>query len=307
MEQRKLSSLDSHKRLPEFAKNASDEDFILALNESLKELESEQLMLRKSDRSYPTILVVSAPRTGSTLLTQVLASRLNVGYISNLMARFYNTPMVGARLQNLILANKVHELRSYKSKHGVTPDIYEPHEFGYFWSRHLSFGKPFHQPESISDLNKIDFKNLDLELQGITSSFQKPTVMKCPLGVFFVKQLLEYTNSYVIYLTREFDDLQRSILRVRKDRLGSETEWWSIRPSGFEEVLTQSPKEQVAWQINQIESAVEEGIIGHESRVIKCDYNSFVDEPEIFITELLGSFESHYKQAIERAGKPVAL
>lgn len=305
MDQRKLSSLDAENRLPEYAKDQSQEDFIFKFNLALQDLETQQLSYQSKRKSFPTILIVGAPRTGSTLLTQVLASRLDVGYVSNLMARFYNAPSTGARLQKLILGNQIHNLRSYTSVHGVTSEVYEPHEFGYFWSRHLAFDKEVHEPINENEIKKVNFNNLKRELDAIAAAFEKPTLMKCPLGVFFLRQILESSDAFIIHLKRDFEPLLKSILKVRSQRLGSEDKWWSIRPANFEQIMELSPTEQVKWQIGKINAAIEQGKVGYENRVIECDYEDFIQNPEKFIDSFLNTFSKYSRIDIQKVGTTV--
>ena len=86
-----FSSLDAHMRLPDYANDALGQKFVRGLNESLLELETS-LDSEISSKTYAPINIVGVPRSGTTLISQLLVSRFDLGFVSNLMARFYRVP-----------------------------------------------------------------------------------------------------------------------------------------------------------------------------------------------------------------------
>ena len=170
MDYRVWSSFDQKWRINEYQKNAKDEILIKKMNGLLAQLNDEASDI--GGEPSPSILLISGPRTGSTLITQVLVSRLNLGYPSNLMARFFEAPCIGAFLQERLIGDRIHQLRAYKSVHGVTTLVEEPLEFGYFWSRFLILpGKDVHQPSDESEYAYVDIKMLNEELIKISKVF----------------------------------------------------------------------------------------------------------------------------------------
>ena len=94
-----FSSFESKKRLKLFSKDLFFDEILDNINSNL--LKSEKLIEKQfqANNSYPSLLVISSPRTGSTYLTQLLASNFNISYVSNLMSKFYNVPSIGAFFQ----------------------------------------------------------------------------------------------------------------------------------------------------------------------------------------------------------------
>jgi hypothetical protein len=111
-----------------FAKDADQERFLAELNEFLAPFEEAQY--RELAEQWPTIEVPGVPRSGSTLLTQVITSALDVGSIDNLTATFCKAPVSGIRLSRKLLPRR--NTSSFQSAFGRTMAINEPHEFGYF-------------------------------------------------------------------------------------------------------------------------------------------------------------------------------
>ena len=70
------------------------------LNEYLRPRELE--LYRDREIEHALVFVVGLPRSGTTLLTQVLAYCLDAGYVNNFAARFWLAPVHGLRLSRLM-------------------------------------------------------------------------------------------------------------------------------------------------------------------------------------------------------------
>jgi hypothetical protein len=272
-----FSSFDSQKRLKLFKKDLLFEELLESLNSNL--FDSEKIVEKQleSKKSYPPILIISSPRTGSTYLSQLMAAKLKISYVSNLMSKFYNVPILGAYLQKNMINNKdIKELKTFHSIHGNTSNIYEPSEFGYFWSRHFNFGKNHHEP-STQNLKNIDFKKLNYELENISKVFEAPVLYKCSIGPFLIKQILSKTDVFVIVLNRNKTDTVNSILKTRKERFGNYKVWWSIRPFGFESMQKEKPLLQVQWQYDKVFKSLDSYDKNkYQNRVYNCNYEDLI-------------------------------
>ena len=78
---------------------------------------------------------MGVPRSGTTLVSQLVSAHLDVGYINHLVAAFWRAPVTGIRLSKKLIKG-VRET-SFASEFGRTSHLWEPHEFGYFWAHHL--------------------------------------------------------------------------------------------------------------------------------------------------------------------------
>ncbi len=277
---RNFSSIDSEKRIELFEKDFFFDTILSSINQNLVEPEKLIFERFKSKHCYPSILILSSPRTGSTFLTQLMASKLKISYVSNLMSKFYNLPLLGAYLQKkLIDVENIKQLKTYKSLHGNTSNIFEPSEFGYFWARHFNVDLDHHEPKD-EMLKKIDFKNLNCELNNISRIFNLPVLYKCPIGVFLINQILSETNSFIIILKRNKRDTVKSILQTRTDRFGRNDIWWSTRPRNYKLLIKEKPIKQVQWQYDKIYESLESyDKLKFKKRVIHCDYENLTKFP----------------------------
>ena len=135
---------ETQQRLTRYSANPDDEAWLAALNEHLAEARLPSVV-RGEPSQLPLIYIVGAPRSGTTLLSQVVSRFLDVGYINNLIARFWRRPSVGIHLSRLVLGGGGREQIAFESEHGTTPGAAGPHEFGYFWRHWLQLdAQPTH-------------------------------------------------------------------------------------------------------------------------------------------------------------------
>ena len=234
-------------RTPEYRKDSKQEERLKHLNANLAPLES-QLISSFDLPQLPIVFIVGAPRSGSTLLSQILAQTGSFSYITNFVARFWMAPYVGMLIEDALGIRKLEGDRSFVSRFGVTEGWVGPHEFGYFWSRWFRFGET-HQLDA-KGLEEIDLDVLRKELAALESVYKKPFCFKyLPFGLH-IPFLAEYfENSIFVLCRREPVYNMQSLLIARSKILGNESHWWSLRPKEYPHLLSTSPYEQIAGQI----------------------------------------------------------
>jgi hypothetical protein len=235
-------------RMPPFQKHVKTEEFFARLNAHLAAFDHRE---SSSEQNYPLIFVVGLPRSGTTLLSQLLSRYLPVGYVNNLVARFWRNPLVGIRLSQAVFGPEIRDQIEFKSIHGVTADPWGPHEFGYFWSYWLRLdNSPTHKLTQ-AHLETLDQLGLAMTLSSMANASQSPFVFKniiCGLQAAFLTRI--YPKSLFIYIDRDHHDVASSLLRSRHERYGEETVWWSLKPSTFNEIhRLPSPLQQIDRQI----------------------------------------------------------
>src|SRR4051812_14091764 len=84
-------------------------------------------------RDYPdcfgNIFIYGLQRSGTTLTSQVVARATDLGYVNNLIARFWISPAHGVYLSRHLGIDRNID---FQSAHGATEGISNVHEFGYF-------------------------------------------------------------------------------------------------------------------------------------------------------------------------------
>ena len=78
-------------------KKPATAEFLTRLNGDLAATH-EELLAGLGAPEGPVLAIVAPPRGASTLLQQILLSRFDIGYVSNIAARFWRVPLIGLRL-----------------------------------------------------------------------------------------------------------------------------------------------------------------------------------------------------------------
>jgi len=220
-------------RLAAFAKDPSGEAFLAALNASLAHADLPGPECDADPASLPLVYIVGAPRSGTTLASQLASRYLPVGYIDNLVARFWRRPSAGIRLSRLLTGTAGREAIGFESRHGVTAGVAGPHEFGYFWRHWLRLDDASTHHLAPDALARVDAAGLRHALEAeILAAFGTPAVFKnviCGFHAAFLSGL--HPRSLFVHIERDAYDTCASILRSRMERYGSYTRWWSLKPS----------------------------------------------------------------------------
>lgn len=240
--------------------------------------------------AVPLIFIVGTPRSGSTLLAQLLPSVLELGHVSNLMARFHGVPSVGARLQTILLRAPRCEV-DFSAEHGLTREPESTHEFGYFWRRWFPFEET-HQvaPEQLA---QTDAAGLQRELAGIAAVFEAPVVFKNLILGLHIPPLMSWLAAPLfIDLERSRDAVASSILRARRNSPGGESGWWSLRPPDYAELRELEPREQIAGQILSTRLHIEEALaqIPSKNRA-RVTYEELCESPRGVVSRLRDKLE----------------
>jgi hypothetical protein len=270
-------------RLPAFRKSEEVDDYLQALNKALLTSGLPVPVAHGDPESLPVIYIVGAPRSGTTLLSQLLSRYLPVGYINNLVARLWLRPSVGIMLSKAMGGEDFRRQVTFSSIHGTTEGMANPHEFGYFWRHWLRLDQSScHNPPD-SDKALINKEGLKKALENeILSAFGTPVIFKNVICGFYASILSQlHAKSFFIYIERDIKTVIRSVLKTRKERYGSYETWWSVKPSTYQIVIGRktSPVEEVARQILDCRREMKEELSRPGVRWMHVSYEDLCDDP----------------------------
>jgi LPS sulfotransferase NodH len=272
-----------------FAKNAVDEEFFLALNRALLDADLPQPKGGINVETIPLIYIVGAPRSGTTLLSQLMSRFLPFGYINNLIARFWARPSVGIFLSQTVLGRGARNHISFESSFGTTAEPYGPHEFGYFWRYWLKFDDaPTHHltEELISAIDRDGLKNV-LE-QEIIGSFMAPVVFKnviCGFHASFLTSI--HAKALFLHISRDTYETAASILCSRKRRYGSYSAWWSLKPSSYPfNGEAANAAAEVAMQVTECRREIDEELSKPGVKSMHVSYEDLCHNPKAVILKI---------------------
>lgn len=306
----------SDPRTAKFRRNELLEELLVQLGMDLEPAE-ERLVAQfqeLAELKYPVIFIMGALRSGTTLFTQWLANTGMVAYPTNLLSRFYQAPIVGAKIQ-LLLSDSRYNFRDelgefarqveYKSENGKTKGALAPNEFWYFWRRFL--------PESNRDVwtdnelrQGMDTRTMLAELLGMMEVFQKPFAAKGMLFNYNIPFLASVLDKVLfVHIQRDPAANIASILEARERQFGTQNTWYSFKIPEYEQLKDLTPLEQAAGQVFYINKAIESGLSGlaeHKKMTVK--YEKFCENPESIFNELksklaLNGFETEVSYALQ--------
>ncbi len=281
-------------RTDQFKRNKDLEGLISEINGLLGEIDKKYLP-EPEDLKFPLILIHGVARSGTTLLMQWFANTECFSYPTNFLSRFYGSPYIGAKIQQLLYDIKYNfnnELYDYSNKIeyvsnlGKTSGPLAPNEFWYFWRRFFNYGNI--QILSKEQEKGIDTKNFISELALIETVFNKPLVMKGSITSWNIPFIASISDKILfVHIKREPVHNIRSILDARKKYFGTETPWYSFKPPEYDKIKDLSPVEQVSGQIYFTNRAISKGLREiDQKRWLEIDYEVFCDEPGEFFKNI---------------------
>jgi LPS sulfotransferase NodH len=265
------------KRRGAYAKDVSGERFLEELNEYLAPRERE--LYEDHEIEHPFVFVLGLPRSGTTLLSQLLAYCLDAGYVNNFAARFWLAPVHGIRLARLIAEGA--DEPSFESDYARTKSLLDIHEWGYFWRfwlRKQTFDDVVHAREREDE---IDWAGLRLALANVQHELGKAFVAKNMLGAYHLPRLRRELGP-VVYALIERDPLDAavSILDARRKYYDDPSAWWSYIPPEYPLLKDRDPWEQVAGQVHYLSRFYERALqeVG-EDAVVRVTYEQVARDP----------------------------
>lgn len=237
-------------------------------------LKERRLVSRHRVPGAPVIFIVGVPRTGTTLLYQLMARHLDVVYISNAVARYWLAPLWALQRGGSEAGIEL------QSSLGRTEGNAAPHEFGWFWEYHAPARGSHRQTEL--ELDAFDWDFIASELEAISGWAEKPLVLKSLVAVdYHIARLArELPGSLFIHAKRDPRFTAQSLLESRRKRYGDEKTWWSIRPRDVDAWLDRDPVDQVAHQIEDVSRRIEEGLATlPPNRVTSIRYEELLENP----------------------------
>lgn len=243
-----------------------------------------------TDRWQPAIFIVGLPRSGTTLLHQVLAKRLRIGYVDNVIARFWGYPPAGIELSRQLILESARESMPMSSDLGRTPGPEGPHEFGYFWNHWFNFDGSGAHHASEKVRSRININGLRDALLEMQRTFDCPLLFKnlqCGFQADIVQEA--YPNSIFIRVERDLSEIGRSILAARKWYYGSYESWLSIKPRGWPvDVPGNGPGAEVAWQVFEGHNQIKDRL-NQVKNLLTLHYGEILAQPEAVIKRVVNA------------------
>lgn len=225
------------------------------------------------DSAVSSIWIIGSPRSGTTLLYQVLVNRYELTYFSNLTARFYQAPTIATWLERSLLPTSKRSVE-YRSQLGKTSSWAGPNEAAAFWYRWFPKGKHVYVPPGTTP--EADLEELRREICGMGKATGAPVLFKNTYNSMRIAPIVEaFPKARFLVCRRNPIDTAQSILSGRITATGDKNTWWSLPPREITKIRDHPPCEQVVEQVYYISQQIEEDRqrFGTE-RFLDVDYES---------------------------------
>jgi hypothetical protein len=230
----------------------------------------------------PQIFVCGAPRSGTTLVAQVLIKHLPVYYFNNLTSIFPRSPIISQKLFGFLAKND-NKAINFSSFYGRTSKLWYPNDALYLWDRwtgknRKSIPVSFDQKAKTS---MIRFFN------AVEHYSKKPLVNKNNSLNSFANLVAEtLPGSYFICLDRNPVYLAQSHLVARRFINADENRSYGIDLKESQD-STVNAIEDICKQVAAHKKMIkhQQSLIGSE-RFIILKYEDFCEDPAKFVAEV---------------------
>jgi hypothetical protein len=233
----------------------------------------------------PCVFIIGPPRSGSTIVYQIITSLLNVSYMDNLSNLARNNPYAGLRLSQIIYPTRAH--KSYTSSFGRTSQggLHAPAEplFFYKW-----FPKERHYT-TLDDLSEQQVTEFRKTLYAMINRVRKPLVIK-NLSFSLRLQVLRVVVPDARYIVVRRNPLYtaQSILQAMRKNNQPMDRVWGILPRNHEELQGLEPHEMVVRQVNLIEKQIHDDLKGIPSeKILYVDYEKLGTALELVLGDVM--------------------
>lgn len=240
-----------------------------------------------SEPTKPILFLIGLQRSGTTLMMQLLNQCFSVCCPDSIIARTFRAPWIGVLLSRSI-RRQVRSTgdSSLCSDYGVAESVFDPHEFGFFWTHWFGFD-PAHELTA-DQLAAVDVQGLRESLGRMEAAAGQPLAFKTvPLSfnADFLAEVLP--TARFLHLHRDPLYVAQSTWQARLDRYGSEAVWWSLRPGNVAELQSLPPAGQVAAQVAVSRRRIDAAVAKIPSqRVMTLDYERLCEQPAKAIEQL---------------------
>lgn len=198
--------------------------------------------------NHPPVFILGPPRSGTTVLYQLMCQHFNFGYINNFVANWYKLPITATRFYK----RKNHEKNTInlKSDYGRSNNSFGPHEFSEFWYRWFSRKQIEKRKMSNSNILKIR-----KTIGCLTAIHNNSMILKNVVHSVRIPQLSSiFSNCVFIVVERDHLDIAQSILNARQTLYGNKNEWWSVKIPEFDKIKNEPYWIQIAEQVKSVYS-----------------------------------------------------
>lgn len=236
-------------------------------------------------RNHPPVFIIGAPRSGSTLLSQVLVQRYKFTFLSNFIALFYETPVLASWVAKQMGLKT--PIGDYKSEYGKTKGWGAPNECGPFFYRWFpaDMSRIYVPSGTICQEDLKQFRNTlgAISYFGDASMLTKNLFNSLRIGPI----LDAIPEAMFIVCKRNYVENALDILQSRIIKKDNKKSWIGPPPKEITKLQRLHYSEQIVGQIHYIYKQIDEDKkqYGHD-RFIEVQYEELCENVIKVITKV---------------------
>jgi len=241
-------------------------------------------VFEKNGRSgYPPLFIISSPRSGSTLLYELMAHYFDVSYMTAPLAYTYGISNLSARILKHLLRQPSAE---FQSEYGKIRGIFSPSEHTYYWNKWLPEKTDkghYYAPE---DINNNDYVVLRRSIASLSNITENPWIFKnlyLSISAGALSQIIPDARFLILHRDPLF--VVQSVMRGRE--IKSKGQWWSVKPPDYRSWVNLPIWQQVTRQVFYADRipTVELRSLASE-RTFEVEYNDLCKDPRYILKTL---------------------
>jgi len=269
---------------------------ITLIKKILHSLEPKE-MLTGYNNEKP-VFIIGPPRSGTTLIYQLILGKFSFSYINRLMNLFYYAPFNTAKLSRYISKFFSSDLNA-QNNYGTLPGVFSPDEGGKIWLN-LIPGRDntgYIPPMYCSENQINELRKLIIETQEI---FERPFINKRPSNSLRVAALQEaFPNALFIIVVRDQLYNAQSLYLARQNRTVDKNGWWGSKPKEYPVISTYDSVRQSVNQVYCILKQIDTDIQYFNNRYLLLKYEDICENPNIALDSITSFFLKHRLNVID--------
>ncbi len=265
----------------------------------------EERLLPDYQLQYSPIFIVGPPRSGTTLLSQLVTYTLATCYFTNLASRLR---VQGIRRPPVVLSAwlakqlKLIERReeTFKSSYGRTQGWASPNDSAMIWGHW--FSNRFTGPDELTPEAQRAVYQI---VAGTEKVFDAPFVDKAAENSVRVGALVQiFPNALFLRCIRNPLAVAQSIYIARTQSGYPVDRWFSTRPKELQELRSKDLVEQVSGQVYFTEQNITEGLsLVSPDRILPIEYKKVCYEPQNQVKRI-ADFMNHHSAPTQQLRAP---
>lgn len=257
-----------------YRNDAEAQETLRKMNARLQGLERALAVDRPALPDPQLVFIAYVPRSGSTVLSQLLARTDCFNYVSNFQARFWLAPYIGGIVEKSLGRRDPLEV-PLESRYGLTQTASSPSEFSYFWNHWLEFDDRGAHTLDDQQWRCVDLAGLRREMRLIGSLRSGPLFFKKEwLGMNAGYFLEAFPSLKILHIRRNLVEVACSIAAARRAVYGAVDTWWAGRPASYAQLRDLPWPDQIAGQIQGILADTARWEALYPDRFLSVDYES---------------------------------